>query len=95
MSFLKKLFGGGGPSEPAAPKPGPAIEYKGFTIRAEPFEARGQHQLAGVVLKSIDGVEKSHRFVRADTFDSRETAIEFAHRKGRQLVDEQGDKLFG
>lgn len=91
MSFLKKLFGGGAPQTPKAPEPGPAIAYNGFTIRAEPFEARGQHQLAGVISKTIDGVEKTHRFIRADTFPDRDTAIDFAHRKGRQIVDEQGD----
>ena len=36
MSFLKKLFGGGSSSEPAAAKPKRQLEYNGFMIAATP-----------------------------------------------------------
>lgn len=91
MSFLKKLFGGGG--EKSAP-PSQSIEHNGFTIRAEPYEEQGQFQTAGVITKEVDGVAKEHRFVRADRHSSRDAAVEFSFIKGRQIVDEQGDRLF-
>lgn len=96
MSFLKRLFGGSSP----APAPGPAkpaaeVEHKGFTVRAEPYKAEnGQYQTAGTVLKEVGGELKEHRFVRADRFGSLEDAAEFSLGKGRQLVDEQGERMF-
>jgi len=94
MSFFKKLFGGGSTAAPA-PVEAEAEEYKGFTIRPAPYQADGQYQTAGVILKTVDGVLKEHRFVRADRFAGREEAEAFARIKGRLIVDEQGDRLFG
>ncbi len=98
MSFLKRLFGGGsgdgGKTE--EPKPsGAALEHKGFTIVATPYKAEGQYQTCGVISKEIDGVAKEHRFVRADRFSSQDEAADMALKKGKQIVDEQGDRLFG
>ena len=42
----------------------------------------------------IDGVRKEHRFIRADRFSSLDETAEFALVKGRQIIDEQGDRLF-
>jgi hypothetical protein len=94
MSFLKRLFGGAPqPAEPAAV--GEAVEHNGFTIRATPFRTEGQYQTCGVVSKAFSGETKEHRFIRADRFASAEDAARHAIRKGRQLVDEQGDRMFG
>lgn len=94
MSFWKKLFGGGGEAsgkdEPAAD----AIEHNGFTIIATPFTEGGQYQTCGVISKEIDGELKQHRFVRADRFASKEDAIDVAQRKARQIIDEQGERIF-
>lgn len=93
MSFLKRLFGGGG----GAPAPAPAadpVEHEGFTIRPTPYVDGGQHQLCGVIEKEIGGELKSHRFVRADRFPSREDAIDATLRKARQIIAERGDDLF-
>ena len=94
MSFLKKLFGGGsdGGGEAAAAK---TVEYKGFIIEARPYKEGGQFQLAGVITKEIDGERKEHKFVRADRFAGQDEAAEFALSKGRQIIDERGDKVFG
>ena len=97
MSFLKRLFGsssGGGDT------PGGAvakeIEHKGFIIRATPYKAEGgQYQTCGVVSKEIDGVVKEHRFIRADRFAALDDAVDISIKKGQQLVDEQGERLFG
>ena len=96
MSFLKRLFGGGGGSdEGAGGKPTKQIEYKGFTIAATPYKNDGQYQTSGVVSKEIDGVLKEHRFVRADRFAALDDAVDVSLRKGQQIVDEQGERIFG
>lgn len=95
MSFLKSLFGRGKEQAPAAPKVLKEVEHKGFTIRAMPYVENGQYQTAGVIAKEIDGAVREHRFVRADRFGSAEDAADIAIVKGRQLVDERGDALFG
>jgi hypothetical protein len=97
MSFLKRLFGGGGSSDESAGGGPPAkqIEHKGFTIAATPYKSDGQYQTSGVVSKEIDGVLKEHRFVRADRFASLDDAVDVSLRKGQQIVDEQGEKIFG
>lgn len=96
MSFLKRLFGGGGSSEPAAAaNPARQIEHKGFTISATPYKEDGQFQTCGVVSKEINGELKEHRFVRADRFAGLDDAVDVSLKKGQQLVDEQGDRIFG
>lgn len=86
MSFWKKLFGGS-----SAPAPGKTAEFKGFIIEAQPYKDGSQYQLAGMISKN----GKSHRFVRADKFSSMEEAADFALVKGRLIIDEQGEKIFG
>jgi hypothetical protein len=98
MSFLKRLFGGGGSDEkaPAGPAaPAKQVEHKGYVISATPYKEGGQFQTCGVVSKEIDGVTKEHKFIRADRFAGLDDAVEVSLKKGMQLVDEQGDKLFG
>jgi hypothetical protein len=92
MSFWKSLFGGGTPS--ATAKPLATAEHDGFTIAAEPFAAGGQYQVAGTISKEVGGVVKSYRFVRADRCASADDAAEIALRKGRQIIAEQGDRMF-
>ncbi len=94
MSFFKKLFGGGGGAA-AAPKSVKSAEHKGFTIEARPYKEGGQFQLAGVISKEIDGVRKEHSYVRADRFTSIDEAAEITLVKGRQIIDEQGERLLG
>jgi hypothetical protein len=93
MSFWKSLFGGKAAAE-AAPAPSKAIEYQGFVIRPEPFEAGGQYQTAGTIEKEVDGVRQEHRFIRADRHASLDMAVEFSLAKGRLIVDEQGERMF-
>jgi hypothetical protein len=95
MSFLKRLFGSAPKADPAPAKPVAEIEHRGFTIRAEPYrEEGGQFQTAGTIVRTVDGVTQEHRFVRADRFASIEGAAETALAKGRQIIDEQGERLF-
>ncbi len=90
---LSRLFGrrGGGESrEPSAPP----VEYAGYRIRPMPYRTNGRYQTAGIIEK--DGPEgvKEHRFVRAETHESREDAIAFSISKGKQIIDERGDRVF-
>jgi hypothetical protein len=99
MSFWKSLFGGSASRDASASgaagaKTTRSIEHAGFLIAAAPFPAEGQYQVAGVISKEVGGVRKEHRFVRADRCGSPEDATEIALRKGRQIVDEQGERLF-
>jgi len=96
MSFLKRLFGlaSDNGAEAAAPAVAAETEHNGYTIRATPFAEEGQYQTCGVISKEIDGVMKEHRFIRADRFPSADDAAAHSLRKGKQLVDEQGDAIF-
>ena len=93
MSFWKNLFGGGG--SPAEEAPAPGEEYKGFTIRATPVPMGGEFQLAGTIEKTVNGEVKTHKFVRADRMSSRDDAVSMAMAKGRLIIDEQGEGVFG
>ena len=96
MSFLKKLFGGEGGAEPAAAKPARTVEHKGFTVAATPYKAEGgQYQTCGVVSREVGGVLKEHKFIRADRFAALDDAVDISLKKGIQLVDEQGERMFG
>ena len=95
MSFLKRLFGGGANDDGAASTAGEPVEYKGFSIRATPFKEGGQFQCCGVISRDIEGERKEHRFIRADKFSSLEEATPIILRKGQQIVDEQGERMFG
>ena len=94
MSFLKRLFGFGASGDAAAAAPAKSVEYQGYVIRATPFQSEGQYQTAGTIEKEIDGERKEHRFIRADRHPSHEVAVEFALAKGRQIIDEQGERIF-
>lgn len=93
MSFLKRLFSrAGGTPEPEGPAG--REEYEGFVILAEPYPEAGQFQLAGTITKEIGGEMKEHRFVRADRFATREQAAEFTLMKARQIIDQNGERIF-
>ena len=93
MSFLKRLFGGGDDANaPAAPMK--QVEHEGFVIRATPYKEGTEFQTCGVVSKEIDGETKEHRFVRAERFPTLEGAAEHSITKGKQIVDQQGERVF-
>jgi hypothetical protein len=93
MSFWKSLFGGGA-APASADKPSEPIEYNGFIIRAAPFKDGGQYQTAGLIEKEVGGVKREHHFIRADRHATYDDAVEFSLSKARQLVDQQGERIF-
>jgi len=84
--------GGTGTSGGKAADP---IEYKGFTIVAEPVNEGGQFRTAGKILKTVDGETRETRFIRADNNGDFQSAVDHCHYKARQIIDEQGDALLG
>ena len=86
-----RLVGQSAAEEPAAA----AVEYNGYRIRPTPFRNNGQYQTCGVIEKdAVEGV-KQHRFIRADAYPGREDAIAFTITKAKQIIDLQGDRIFG
>ena len=89
-AFARLAGGGSGGAEESMP----AVDYKGYRIRPTPYLNGGQYQTAGVIQKdTADGV-KEHRFVRAETHPSKDDAAAFAVTKGKQIIDQQGDRVF-
>jgi len=89
VSFLSKLFGGGKPEESPAGE-----DYKDFMIFPEPIREGKIFRLSARVVKEVDGEEKEHRLIRADTFQSLEEAVSASRAKAIQMIDEQGIRLF-
>jgi hypothetical protein len=95
VSFLKTLFGWGKSRDGDTAAAAKEVEHKGYLIAARPYLENGQYQLAGSISRITDEGRQEHAFIRADRFASRDAAIEAAIAKGRQLIDEQGERLFG
>jgi hypothetical protein len=91
--FLKGLLGGRGEGGAPAAR-GEAVTYKDYTITPTPMRQGGQFLTAGTISKDFPDGRKEHRFIRADTHGSAEDAAAFAVSKGRQIIDEQGDRIF-
>jgi hypothetical protein len=72
----------------------PPVEYKGYRIRPTPYRANAVYQTAGIIEKDTPEGVKEHRFIRADTHQSRDDAIAFAISKAKQIIDLQGDRIF-
>lgn len=88
MSLFSRLFGGG------RSEPDPEI-HEGFRIIPEPQPGGGGYRLAARIEKEIGGETRVHHMIRADQVHDRDEAVAFSIRKAKQLIDEQGDALFG
>ena len=97
MSILKAFWTrlAGGQSAPSAEAPRhESVDYNGYRIRPAPYKAAGGYQTAGVIEKDFPDGTKEHAFVRAETHPSLEGAAEFSLAKGKQIVDQSGDRIF-
>lgn len=91
LGALKKLFGGGaGGGE----QTGETVEYNGYQITPAPKPHNGQYLTAGYIRKGEGETRKEHHFIRADTHASSDQAMGFSVTKARQIIDEQGDRMF-
>ncbi|MEX0287373.1 MAG: HlyU family transcriptional regulator [Paracoccaceae bacterium] len=91
MSFLSKLFGGGGGKEPAKAE---AVEHAGFRIYPDPVKEQGGYRVAARIEKDVEGETKSHDMIRADTYASPDTASDASVSKAKQFIDQMGDRIF-
>lgn len=91
MSLLSRLFGGGDGAKPSEP----AETYKGMQIYAEPQREGSTYRLAARIAREVDGEIREHRLIRADTFQSIDDAKAASVTKAKQMIDEQGARLFG
>jgi hypothetical protein len=89
--FLSRISGeaSAGPEAVAA-----EVEYKGYRIRPASYKNNGQYQTSGTIRKDTPEGVKEHKFIRADTYASLDDANAFAVLKAKQLIDQQGDRMF-
>ncbi|MDA9865104.1 HlyU family transcriptional regulator [bacterium] len=90
MSLFSKLFGGSASQPEAEPE-----IYKGFAIIAQPAKEGTRYRIGARIEKAVDGEVKTHELIRADTLDDLTSANEASIGKAKQVIDEQGDRLFG
>lgn len=77
------------------PKPRTAAEaYKDFMIQPRPRKEGNQWLTAGVITKEGPEGLREAEFIRSDMFASQDDAEACALAKGRQIIDEQGDRVF-
>ena len=87
MSIFKKLFGGGGSSAPETK----SETYKDFTITPTPIREGSRFRISALIEK--DG--RTHTLIRADVLEDLTAANEASVNKAKQMIDEQGERLFG
>ena len=94
-SFLGKLFGSSGASEGASQGvASDPVEHEGFVIVANPIKEGGQYRTAGTISKRVGAEEKSTQFIRADNHADQQAAIDHSLQKAKQIIREQGDRMF-
>lgn len=94
-NFFSKLFGGATPKAPVSPVEEDPVAYGEYSIISVPEKTDDGHwRLSGQIEKIAGEIAMTRAFVRVDTFPSREQAVEFTLRKGKQIIDQQGDLLF-
>ena len=89
---LGQLFsGGGGASNAQTAAP---VEYNGYRITPAPYKVGSQYQTAGSIEKDTTEGVKKHAFIRADTYSNWDDAVAFTTSKAKQIIDQQGDRIF-
>lgn len=91
FEFLRRLAGGqvdDGSGAPAARE-----TYEGLEVLAWPVAEGNVWRVAGRVQRIGNDEGPGHEFVRADTMAGHDEAVRMSLLKGRQLIDEQGERL--
>jgi hypothetical protein len=89
--FFRSIFGGGAAG---SAKEADATEYNGYTIRPAPRREAQGWLTVGIIAKQFPEGLKEHHFIRADTSSSWDDAVDLSVRKAKQIIDEQGDRMF-
>ncbi|MFZ1813625.1 MAG: HlyU family transcriptional regulator [Rhizobiaceae bacterium] len=93
MGFFKSLFGFLSRNE--LPAVAAAEEmHEGYRLIAEPQREGSNYRLCGTITRQMDGTQQSYKLIRADMFTAPDDASAAFFRKARQVIREQGDKLF-
>ena len=69
--------------------------HEGFLIRPAPRRQGSEWLTAGSIAKQFPDGLKEYSFVRADVFRDRDAAVAFSISKAKQIIAEQGDRMFG
>jgi hypothetical protein len=93
-NFFRGLVASGDNDEAGEAAVEDAVEYQGYLIRPVPRKHDSQWLTSGVIIKQGGEADQEHPFVRAETHASKDQANDFAIVKGKQIIDEQGDRLF-
>ena len=93
--LFRKLTGAGGTTDESVPQvQGEAVEYNGYQIYFTPKKSGAQWLTAGLIVKETPEGRREQAFIRAETHPGQDSARDFAMIKARQIIDEQGDRLF-
>lgn len=90
FSSIKSIFASA-ESGSKTPESMPSEEYQGFTITPAPIREDGGYRVHGMITKG----EQSHRYIRADMLPSSDSCAQEMVRKAKQMIDQQGDNIFG
>ena len=90
MKLLRGLFQSS-PKPAVEPEPMPACEYDGYTITPAPVQEEAGFRINGTIVKG----EREHQFIRADVLPTAESCADEMIRKAKQMIDQQGERLFG
>jgi hypothetical protein len=91
MPFWSRLFGSKQAKEPAS---APSEEHKGFRITPKPIREGGHYRIAARIEKEVADGPRVYDLVRADTVATPDEARALSLAKARQVIDEQGERLF-
>ena len=96
--MFKKLFGwkekDASQIGVTADKAGKTTSYGEYEVIPRPMRQGAHFLTAGVVQKRFGEELKQHNFIRADHHTDWQSACDHALNKGKQIIDEQGDRMF-
>ena len=94
--MIKKLFDKlfSGDNREAGSKASTSVTYQEFEIRPAPAKESNGWRVQGTIVRGSGEDAQEHVFIRADACMDRDSAVALTVRKARQLIDEQGEKLF-
>jgi hypothetical protein len=94
LSRIGSIFGGAKQEQSAARRDEEMVIYQDLRIYPMPIPEGGQWRLAATIVMGTGEEEREYALVRADVFSSRDDAASYSIRKAKQIIDEQGEKLF-
>lgn len=94
LSRIGSIFGGAKQEQSAVRRDEEMVVYQDLRIYPMPIPEGGQWRLAATIVMGTGEEELEYALVRADVFSSRDDAASYSIRKAKQIIDEQGEKLF-